>query len=112
MEWIFTHGKKAVVTTSQLQSRGEIAPISTSVVSKAFASPVPDPIHSNLDSEVPLTYSFNTEAIQFEHWSEDTMHETDFEFESDDDDDDLEEDFPGQFVFGLNIDEVGSIDIV
>ncbi|KAJ6449147.1 hypothetical protein C8R47DRAFT_1265583 [Mycena vitilis] len=55
-KWIFTHGAKAVVTTSQLHSRGETAPVSTTTVARGFALPAP-PASSDHDEDLVISYA-------------------------------------------------------
>jgi hypothetical protein len=69
MQWIFTHGGRAVVTTSQLLSRGETPPISVNTLTRAFAVPAPPPDLPDDNSEFPLTLSPDGMEIEFEHWS-------------------------------------------
>ncbi|KAJ7738873.1 hypothetical protein DFH07DRAFT_778935 [Mycena maculata] len=56
MEWIFAHGKQAVVTTSQLHTRSKTPPLPSDSLARAFAIPVP-PSLSQADPEFALTYS-------------------------------------------------------
>ncbi|KAJ6593172.1 hypothetical protein B0H19DRAFT_1055800 [Mycena capillaripes] len=42
MQWIFSHGAKAVIMTSQLHTRGETVPIVTTTVPRGFALPAPN----------------------------------------------------------------------
>ncbi|KAJ7846209.1 hypothetical protein B0H14DRAFT_3681514 [Mycena olivaceomarginata] len=53
MEWIFNHGAYAVVTTSQLHTRGETPPIPSATLSRAFAVPAAPPSLED-DTELPL----------------------------------------------------------
>ncbi|KAJ7141481.1 hypothetical protein C8R44DRAFT_727065 [Mycena epipterygia] len=56
MEWIFSHGSQAVFTTSQLHTRGEIPPIPSETLARAFS--VPAPLTPSLDDvDFTLTYS-------------------------------------------------------
>lgn len=101
MEWIFNHGARAVVTTSQLHTRGEITPIVVNTVARAFAVPAPP---SSFDDGVEFSltnpqFSTLTET-EFEHWSKDMIvdsgDDSDEESESE-----SEEDPYSQLVFGL-----------
>lgn len=102
MEWIFNHGAYAVVTTSQLHTRGETSPIPSDTLSRAFAVPAPPPSLSD-DAEFTITYESPTsqfsDPLEFEHWSEDMLCD-----DSDDDSDDnseLEDDMHGQLVIEI-----------
>jgi hypothetical protein len=92
MEWIFNHGAHAVVTTSQLRTRGETPPIPTAALSRAFAVPAPPPLLD--DPDFTITYksssSHSPNPLEFEHWSEDMLlddSEDDSEDESDPEED-------------------------
>ncbi|KAJ6490305.1 hypothetical protein C8R47DRAFT_1273319 [Mycena vitilis] len=99
IEWIFNHGARAVVTTSQLHTRGQISPAVVNAVARAFA--VPAPASSFDDSiEFPLTKS-----VEFEHWSEDMLDDSgngsDDESETDSDSGSEEDLHSNELVFGL-----------
>lgn len=74
IEWIFNHGARAVVTTSQLHTRGQIAPTVVNAVARAFAVPAP-PSSFDDSVEFSLTNSqfLNSTSVEFEHWSEDML---------------------------------------
>ncbi len=99
MEWIFNHGAHAVVTTSQLHTRGETPPIPSDTLSRAFTVPAPLPTLED-DTNFTITYesptSESSNPLEFEHWSEDMLFD-----ESDDNSSDesgLEDDGYGQVV--------------
>ncbi|KAJ6557976.1 hypothetical protein B0H19DRAFT_1291330 [Mycena capillaripes] len=104
MEWIFNHGARAVVPTSQLHSRGEIAPVVVNAVSRAFTVPAP-PSSFDESIEFTLTNSQDTNSIplEFEHWSEDMMDDSDDSDNSSDKESDSEpeEDPYSRLVYGL-----------
>ncbi|KAJ7896333.1 hypothetical protein B0H14DRAFT_3612314 [Mycena olivaceomarginata] len=113
MEWIFNHGAYAVVTTSQLQTRGETPPIPSATLSCAFAVPAAPPSLED-DTEFTITYEFLTsqssDPLEFEHWSEDMLFD-----ESDDNfnaDSELEDDRYGPVVpeIGPNSDAMQGIE--
>lgn len=54
IEWIFSHGTHAVVTTSQLHTRGETPPIPSNTVARTFSVPAP-PLLSPNDAEFSIT---------------------------------------------------------
>ncbi|KAJ7189529.1 hypothetical protein GGX14DRAFT_609136 [Mycena pura] len=83
IEWIFTHGRQAVVTTSQLVSRGENPPVPSRTVSRAFSVPAPPEISRNIPEFTPSV----PVALEFENLTEKDMEDT-FTFEDSDDDDD------------------------
>ncbi|KAJ7889508.1 hypothetical protein B0H14DRAFT_3126972 [Mycena olivaceomarginata] len=87
MEWIFNHGAYAVVTTSQLHTRGETPPIPSATLSRAFAVPAAPPSLED-DTEFTITYepptSQSSDPLEFEHWSEDMLFdESDDNFNAD-----------------------------
>lgn len=87
MEWIFNHGAYAVVTTSQLHTRGETPPIPSATLSRAFAVPAAPPSLED-DTEFTITYepptSQSSDPLEFEHWSEDMLFdESDNNFNAD-----------------------------
>jgi hypothetical protein len=88
VEWIFNHGARAVVTTSQLHTRGEIAPVVVNAVARAFAVPAP-PGSFDESAEFSLTHAaspaLDSSPVEFVHWSSDMVEESD-----DDSDDDSE----------------------
>ncbi|KAJ7747954.1 hypothetical protein DFH07DRAFT_775902 [Mycena maculata] len=84
MEWIFAHGKQAVVTTSQLHTRSETPPLPSDSLARAFAIPVP-PSLSQADPEFTLTYSPGQPSN-----SNIVGNESDDDLESPDDDLDFE----------------------
>jgi hypothetical protein len=100
LEWIFTHGAKAVVTTSQLHTRGDFVPIPPDTLAHAFAVPAPLSLPFNDDddfSPTQLSSVASDDNVQFEHWSP-SMHDD----ESDDSDDESDvDDQYGQFAFEI-----------
>ncbi|KAJ6554118.1 hypothetical protein B0H10DRAFT_2201747 [Mycena sp. CBHHK59/15] len=69
MEWIFTHGAKAVVTTSQLHTRGAAAPTQVAATGPAFATPAP--VIPSADPEFVVSPPISdSDTIEFEHWTE------------------------------------------
>ncbi|KAJ7689064.1 hypothetical protein B0H17DRAFT_1135343 [Mycena rosella] len=89
IEWIFIHGGKAVVTTSQLRTHGETAPISSGTINHTFTTPVPpDPSHDDAEFLVSIPPS---DPIQFEHWNKSTDYDSEDDSTSEgEEDDDLE----------------------
>ncbi|KAJ6482041.1 hypothetical protein C8R47DRAFT_1283386 [Mycena vitilis] len=101
MEWIWNHGGLVVVTTSQLHTRGEIAPTPAGALARAFSVPAPPPLLD--DTEFPITYespdSQSLTSTQFEHRTE-SMPSYGGEDESDSDEDSgTGEDGRSRFVF-------------
>ncbi|KAJ7920859.1 hypothetical protein B0H13DRAFT_2419578 [Mycena leptocephala] len=88
MEWIFAHGKQAVVTTSQLHTRGMTPPSPANPLSRGFVAPTQLPIF-DVEDEFHITYS--------------VTHLSDSEEDSDDDSD-PEEDEYGQLAFQVQLD--------
>ncbi|KAJ7626725.1 hypothetical protein B0H17DRAFT_1150935 [Mycena rosella] len=100
MEWIFTHGAHAVVTTSQLHTRNETAPLSSGSL-RIFAVPAPLTPSAEDDTDFSTTYiSSNTNTINFEHWNG-GMNDPDEDSDDSDDDSESEDDIYSQrLVFG------------
>ncbi|KAF9011458.1 hypothetical protein BDZ89DRAFT_1167536 [Hymenopellis radicata] len=99
IEWIFTHGKQAVVTTSQLRSRNATPPIRAVGLPMGFALPAPDSSTLAGDhTSFSISYSpgeQSSEDIQFDMWEatsddeymdEDSDFDSDIEYTADDDD--------------------------
>ncbi|KAJ7444452.1 hypothetical protein FB451DRAFT_1189544 [Mycena latifolia] len=101
MEWIFTHGAKLVVATSQRRTRGGNPPMSTGSLSRTFAVPTPSiPSEDNTDIQLTYVSSCDSIAIEFEHWSGNNPEDTDEASETDSgDDSDTEEDKYGRLAF-------------
>ncbi|KAJ7159340.1 hypothetical protein C8R43DRAFT_948269 [Mycena crocata] len=99
LKWIFNHGARAVVNTSQLHPRGAIAPVMINTVARTFSVPAPP---SSFDDGVEFspTTDQTSPPLVFEHWSESMAEgsgdhsDSNSEFES-------EEDPHTQLVFGL-----------
>ncbi|KAJ6557626.1 hypothetical protein B0H19DRAFT_1376305 [Mycena capillaripes] len=101
MEWIFAHGKQAVVATSQLHTRGEIPPTPTCSLSRGFAAPAPPPPPEGED-EFCITYSAaQPSTFPFKHWSVDDLEGEQEDSDDSDSDNDCgpEEDEHGQPAF-------------
>ncbi|KAJ7151286.1 hypothetical protein C8R43DRAFT_951101 [Mycena crocata] len=98
LEWIFNHGARAVVTTSQLHTRGIVAPVVINAVARAFSVPAP-PSSFEDGVEFSLTTCQNSTPLEFEHWSETTADESGDD--SDESELDSDEDPYSQLVFGL-----------
>ncbi|KAJ7101731.1 hypothetical protein C8R44DRAFT_887925 [Mycena epipterygia] len=123
MEWIFAHGSQAVVTTSQLHTRGEIPPIPSDTLARAFAAPAL--VTPSLDDvDLPLTYSQSSDSgtLKFEHWSQGMDNDSDDDSDDSDTDSELENDEYGQLAFevqpgiqdelsGFNIDNTIPFDV-
>ncbi|KAJ7474233.1 hypothetical protein FB451DRAFT_1398222 [Mycena latifolia] len=109
IEWIFTHGAQAVVSTSQLLTRGDTPPVPSRVISRAFAVPAPPDISHDTPEFTPSippssgTFKFEnyTENDAFESDS-DSDAENDFDFDFDDED--------TEFQATPDIDEMPGID--
>lgn len=91
MEWIFAHGKRAVVTTSQLHTRGETPPTPANPLTRGFVAPTPLPAFDTTD-DFHITYSVTHPP-----------DEPDGEEEDSDDDSDSEEDEYGQLAFQVQL---------
>lgn len=91
MEWIFANGTQAVVTTSQLHTRGETPPIRSTALVHAFAVPAPTLSHDEV--EFTLTHS----SFQSSNDSEEAQYSED-DSESEDGSD-LEGDKYSQLAF-------------
>ncbi|KAJ7797062.1 hypothetical protein B0H14DRAFT_3887296 [Mycena olivaceomarginata] len=104
MEWIFTHGAEAVVSTSQLLTRGKRPPISSGIISRAFGAPAPPNLSENVPAFIP-----SPPELHFEHWTENTAEEFDNDSDDESDDNDTfefdEDSYPDQ-----DFDEVPDID--
>lgn len=94
MEWILAHGAQAVVTTSQLQSRGSAAPVRIDGVHRAFATPAPVLPSDREATEFSISYT----AAEDSHL-EDVDVPSDGEDSEEDDDDNIPDDPHGQFAF-------------
>ncbi|KAJ3842724.1 hypothetical protein F5878DRAFT_697092 [Lentinula raphanica] len=65
IQWIYDHGKKAVVTTSMLRSRSETSPLPSSSLGPGFTHPVNMPVPSSSDlSESALDSLHPDPAVQ------------------------------------------------
>ncbi|KAJ7772000.1 hypothetical protein DFH07DRAFT_937710 [Mycena maculata] len=118
MEWIFNHGAHAVVTTSQLHTRGETAPIPTDTMARVFSVPAPAPCLD--DTEFSITYESSpaqsANPVEFEHWSESML--SDDSGDESDDESESGDDRYGRLIFevdsspdamqGIEMDEFGS----
>ncbi|KAJ7762431.1 hypothetical protein B0H14DRAFT_3165638 [Mycena olivaceomarginata] len=93
IEWIFAHGGQAVVSTSQLISRGENPPVPSRIASRAFSVPAPPEISQKIPEFTP---SIPPATIEFENLTEKDMEDT-FTFEESDEEDDEN--------FGFDFDE-------
>ncbi|KAJ7914555.1 hypothetical protein B0H13DRAFT_2270697 [Mycena leptocephala] len=87
-KWIFAHGKQAVVTTSQLHTRGMTPPTPANPLSRGFVAPTQLPVF-DVEDEFHITYS--------------VTHLSDSEEDSDNDSD-PEEDEYGQLAFQVQLD--------
>lgn len=74
IQWIFEHGKQAVVTTSMLRTRNATPPISSSPTGSALGDPAP--LAQSAD-ETPFTLSIPAEG---ETWSQD-INDCDYEMD-------------------------------
>lgn len=74
-----------MVTTSQLHTRGQIAPPPSNTI-RAFAVPAPPPEPSTEEVEFSISTS-ESDASIFEHWSEDMYANDSDDSETDTDDD-------------------------
>jgi hypothetical protein len=98
VEWIAAHGAKAVVTTSQLHTRGDVPPIPSNSLARMYAVPAPL-IPSPEEEDFSLTYtSSDSNVLEFEHWSE-GMEAMEDDDNSSDDGSEPDEDHYGQFSF-------------
>lgn len=93
IEWIFAHGGQAVVSTSQLISRGENPPVPSRIASRAFSVPAPPEISQKIPEFTP---SIPPATIEFENLTEKDMEDA-FTFEESDEEDDEN--------FGFDFDE-------
>jgi hypothetical protein len=99
------HGGMAVVTTSQLHSRGEIPPTQVGTTDHGLGTPAPITVDS-VEEFSTSHLSSNSDTIEFEHWSggmgihvadSDSDSDNDFEFEGGEFVDNF-----GQFAFNVS----------
>ncbi|KAJ6623779.1 hypothetical protein B0H10DRAFT_2213147 [Mycena sp. CBHHK59/15] len=110
MEWIFTHGAHAVVTTSQLHTQNETAPLSGGSL-RIFAVPMPPTPSSDDETNFSTTYmSSNERSINFEHWNSSTKDPEDDSDESDDDSESEDNIYSRQVVFETSSDAMQGIE--
>ncbi|KAJ7096199.1 hypothetical protein C8R44DRAFT_749043 [Mycena epipterygia] len=111
MEWIFAHGSQAVVTTSQLHTRGEIPPIPSDTLGRAFAAPALLTLSLD-DVDLPFTYSQSSDfsTIKFEHWPQGMDNDSDNDNDDSDTDSELENDGYGQLAFEIQPDPMQGIE--
>ncbi|KAJ6603953.1 hypothetical protein B0H10DRAFT_2229471 [Mycena sp. CBHHK59/15] len=110
MEWIFTHGAHAVVTTSQLHTRNETAPLSGGSL-RIFAVPMPPTPSSDDETNFSTTYmSSNERSINFEHWNSSTKDLEDDSDESDDESESEDDIYSRQVVFETSSDAMQGIE--
>ncbi|KAJ7852387.1 hypothetical protein B0H14DRAFT_3137162 [Mycena olivaceomarginata] len=109
MEWIFTHGAEAVVSTSQLLTRGKRPPISSGIISRAFGAPAPPNLSEN---SFTLSIERKKTAEEFDNDSDDESDDNNtFEFDEDsypDEDFDEVPDIDEEYLFNTfkPVDEV------
>ncbi|KAJ6470658.1 hypothetical protein C8R47DRAFT_1148854 [Mycena vitilis] len=99
IEWIFAHGGKAVVTTSQLHSRSAAPPAQVAVTGPAFASPAPTVPSSNEEEFIVSPPMAETDALELHRTEDMAMNVPD---DDDSDGDDFEfnaTEFGEQFAF-------------
>ncbi|KAF8146564.1 hypothetical protein K438DRAFT_1944507 [Mycena galopus ATCC 62051] len=112
IEWIFAHGGQAVVSTSQLISRGENPPVPSRTVSRAFSVPAPPDISQNIPEFTP---SIPPATIEFENLTEKDMDIFTSEESDEDDDENFGFDFDEDTEFegsplNQDLDEMPGID--
>ncbi|KAJ7734018.1 hypothetical protein DFH07DRAFT_944774 [Mycena maculata] len=86
IEWIFNHGRLAVVTTSQLHTRGECPPMPSTALARARAVSAPPGIYD--DTEFTLMHpaaqsGASSDSLEFEHWSMDVDSDLESEYSED-----------------------------
>ncbi|KAJ6489576.1 hypothetical protein C8R47DRAFT_1124811 [Mycena vitilis] len=104
VEWIFNHGARAVVTTSQLHTRGQIAPTVVNAVARAFAVPAsPGSFDNSAEFSLTNTQILDSTPVEFEHWSEDLLDDSGDGVDDDSESDSDYEEYAhsDELVFGL-----------